>query len=110
MAAVELQARRQVKAVMPIIVDFDWGLTQKLAKDEHVTTASNCKLHLERECPLTSGQDSLGNMVEIVKAVSAGADCGVSVNGVVAAVMRFQVRHTALRSPLLPVTSSLSHS
>ena len=95
---------------MPTIVDFEWGLAQKLAKDEHLTTVKNCKLHLERERPLTSGQDSLNNVVEIVKEVSAGADCGVSVNGVVAAVMRFQVRHTALRSPLLPVTSSLSHS
>ena len=110
MAAVELQARRQVRAVMPVIVDFDWGLAQKLAKDEHVTTANNCKLHLERERPLTSGQDSLSNVVEIVKEVSAGADRGVSVNGVVAAVMRFQVRHTALRSPLLTVTSSSSPS
>ena len=106
MAAVELQARRQVRAVMPVIVDFDWGLAQKLAKDEHVTTANNCKLHLERERPLTSGQDSLSNVVEIVKEVSAGADRGVSVNGVVAAVMRFHVRHTALLSSLLTPSSS----
>ena len=116
MAAVELQARRQVRAVMPVIVDFDWGLAQKLAKDEHVTTTNNCKLHLEREHPLSTGQDSLSNVVEIVKEVSAGADRGVSVNGVIAAVMRFQVRHLtaviiatqggnslALRSAEIPV-------
>ena len=96
MAAVELQTRGNIKAIMPVIIgdedgsDFQWSLAQQLPKDEHVLTTNNCRLHLERERPLTTGSNSLAKTAEVVQDVSAGADNGVSVSGVVAAVMRFQ--------------------
>ena len=154
MAAVELQTRGDIKAIMPIIIDggehtpdagaFDWSLAQQLAKFEHTITGpdppgaakrpsrfpqyivfawrfcvsmgagrltahsggfrpravNNCRLHLERERPLPSGGPPLAKTAAIVQDVSAGADDGVSVNGVVAAVLRFQVCMASMMSRL----------
>jgi hypothetical protein len=96
MAAVELHSRNQIKAIMPIIVgdeggkNFEWSLAQQLATDEHTTTADTCRQHLERERPLSSDRPSLQNAADIVQEVSAGKDTGVSVGGIVTAVLRYQ--------------------
>ena len=96
MAAVELHSRHQIKAIMPIIVhdedgtEFSWSLTQRLANVEHKTTADICRQHLERENPLSTERPSLQNAEDIVQEVSAGADTGVSVNGIVTSVLRYQ--------------------
>lgn len=96
MAAVELHSRHQIKAIMPVIVgdedgtEFSWSLTQRLANMEHRLTADTCRQHLEREKPLSTDRPSLQSAADIVQEVSAGVDTGVSVNGIVTAVLRYQ--------------------
>jgi hypothetical protein len=45
---------------------------------------------LERERPLSSDRPSLQNAADIVQEVSAGKDTGISVGGIVMAVLRYQ--------------------
>eukprot|EP01050_Picozoa_sp_SAG11_P030629 SAG11_NODE_9147_length_938_cov_1.308701_1_plen_196_part_00 len=81
---------RVSKLLRNVIVHNCRSITQQLAQDEHTITVDTCKQHLEREVPLSSGRAPLQNVSDIVQEVSSGVDHGVSVKGVVSAVMRYQ--------------------
>jgi hypothetical protein len=100
-AALELYARGQVKAVMPIIAcdedgnEFSWGLPKTLRELEHQPTLTAAMKHL-RKHPSSADLDAGGNLLDKVREMVAdvstddAAEAGVSVSGVVAAVLRFQ--------------------
>ena len=100
-AALELYARGHVKAVMPIIAgdadgtDFSWGLPAALRELEHEPSLTAAKKHL-RKHPSSDDIDAGANLLDKVHAMVADvstndtAETGVSVSGVVAAVLRFQ--------------------
>lgn len=107
-AALELFARSQVKAVMPIIAcdedgnEFKWNLPKSLSNEEHEPTINAVKKHL-RKHETSEDADLLSGVREIVRDVSTNDDDGdgdgnkgggggrsVSTKGVADALMRFQ--------------------
>ena len=102
-AALELFARSQVKAVMPIIAcdeggnEFRWNLPKALSHEEHEPTINAVKKHL-RKHETSEDADLLAGVREIVRDVStnkddcvdAGVSTFVSTKGVADALMKFQ--------------------
>jgi hypothetical protein len=98
-AALELFARKHVKAVMPIIAcdetgnEFSWALPKDLEHLEHTATVESAKKHLRRHVSagdVAPGRKVLSGVRDMVVDVTNDKDAVVSVKGVVDAVLRFQ--------------------
>lgn len=100
-AALELNARGQLQAIIPVIacdesdIMFDWGLPRQLTNTEHVATTTQVKKHLLKH-PSSDGMgpnsdELIRGVAQTVSDISTESTGGeVTTAGVVAAILRFQ--------------------
>jgi hypothetical protein len=105
-AALELLARKHVKAVMPVIAcdetgtGFSWGLSKSLSVHPHDGTIESVKKHLRNHTSrdeIVPGAHVLDGVREMVTDVMNDPKSAVSVAGAIASVMRAGVQLTPLR-------------
>lgn len=118
-AALELFARKQVKAIMPIIAcdddgsEFSWVLPSTLCDSEHGPTLTATKKHLNDHPSSNNIANSLHvldgarGIIADVKAEDESAGQAVSVAGVVSALLRFQGIILTDRDDLAPCTDRI---
>lgn len=117
-AAVELNARGQLQAVIPVIVcddddtGFNWGLPPTLSDREHVATMTQAKKHLLKHPSSAGMEPGSAELLDGARQVVAGVSTGdtneeVTTAGVVAAILRFQGVLLAERADVGQCTSRI---
>jgi hypothetical protein len=99
MVGLELHARDDMRAIIPVIAcddsgeEFSWGLPKELSNEQHEPTVAATKMHLLKvpsSLDCASESNLLDGVAQTVSEVMQDSIAGVSVAGVVNAILRYQ--------------------